>query len=98
MPISLKKYEIKVFAGLRTGVGAKSIRITTPEELVAGELLKIFTENFPNLKPLIWSEDGNFTGSILVLINGKDIRHQSGLDTLVSPEDKIEIFPPVSGG
>jgi MoaD family protein len=98
MPAALMEYEIKLFAGLRTAAGAKSVKITGPDRLFVGDMLKILTENHPNLKALVWSEDGKFSGSVLVLINGKDIRHLSGLDTQVSPGDKIDIFPPVSGG
>jgi sulfur-carrier protein len=98
MPAVLVEYEIKLFAGLRTAAGAKSVIITGPDRLFVAEMLKIFTESHPKLKAMVWSEDGKFSGSILILINGKDIRRLSGLDTQVNPGDKIEIFPPVSGG
>jgi len=37
-------------------------------------------------------------GSINVLINGNNVRHLEGIDTLLSEADELAILPPVSGG
>ena len=37
-------------------------------------------------------------GSINVLVNGNNVRHLEGLDTLLKDSDEIGVLPPVSGG
>jgi len=35
---------------------------------------------------------------VKILINGRQLRFLSGLQTILKPNDKISIFPPVIGG
>ena len=41
---------------------------------------------------------GEIRRFVNVYVNGEDIRHLSGLDTLTSNSDEISILPAVSGG
>ena len=93
-----KDYTIKLYAGLRASAGKKSVSISAPEVTIINNVLKLLADNYPNLKPVVSPENTNNSRSILILINGRDIRRLSGLDTMVSPQDIIELFPPVSGG
>ncbi len=36
--------------------------------------------------------------TIIILVNGRDIRHLSGVETPLRPEDIVAIFPVVAGG
>jgi sulfur-carrier protein len=42
--------------------------------------------------------DSGLSETIIVLVNGRDIRHLKGLDTPLEPEDTVSIFPMVAGG
>lgn len=43
--------------------------------------------------------DGDELGkSIIILINGRDCRHQAGIETPLHVDDTISIFPMVAGG
>jgi len=53
---------------------------------------------FPNLNESIWYADGSLAGHVAVVLNGRDIRHLDGVDTPLSKEDKLQVFPPVGGG
>lgn len=45
------------------------------------------------------SSDGDGFGKLSIfLVNGQDYRSLDGLQTRLSPDDTISIFPPVAGG
>lgn len=92
--------KVKLFANLREAAG-------TPELMLSGEkvidVLLSLTENYPPLKDLIFEkpegeESPVLCGSINVLINGNNVRHLEGLDTLLSDGDEVAVLPPISGG
>ena len=90
--------EIRVYATLRRIVEAKSIHLDGAEEMsVEGMLLEILTIH-PGLRPKVLDEDGQLLPAIQVLVNGRDVRYLSGLETRVTPEDDVRMFPPVGGG
>lgn len=43
-------------------------------------------------------KDGELAGLAVILVDGKDARSLQGLDTPLSPDSVISIFPPVAGG
>lgn len=101
----MAEVKIKLFANLREAAG-------TPELLLSGEkvidVLLSLTNKHPELKSLIFEkideksdekgESPVLCGSINVLVNGNNVRHLEGLDTLLKDSDEIGVLPPVSGG
>ncbi|AKB75938.1 Molybdopterin converting factor small subunit [Methanosarcina lacustris Z-7289] len=97
----MAEVKIKLFANLREAAG-------TPELLLSGkkviDALLSLTYKHPELKSLIFEKSDEkdesqvLCGSINVLVNGNNIRHLEGLDTLLKDSDEIGILPPVSGG
>ena len=101
----MAEVKIKLFANLREAAG-------TPELLLSGEkvidILLSLTDKHPELKSLIFEKSDEkrdekdespvLCGSINVLVNGNNVRHLEGLDTLLKNSDEIGVLPPVSGG
>ncbi len=58
------------------------------------ELGKKYGEEFKNRL----LEDGQLRRFVNVYVNGEDIRHLNGLDTIVKKGDEVSILPAVSGG
>ncbi len=97
----MAEVKVKLFANLREAAG-------TSELLLSGEkvidVLLSLTEKYPGLKDLIFEKpEGTdeipvLCGSINVLINGNNVRHLEGLDTLLSDADEVAVLPPISGG
>ncbi|MDR7666519.1 ubiquitin-like small modifier protein 1 [Methanosarcina sp. Z-7115] len=97
----MAEVKIKLFANLREAAGTSELQLSGGK--VVDALLSL-TEKYPELKSLIFEkpEGEGWTpvicGSINILINGNNVRHLDGLDTLLSDADEIAVLPPVSGG
>ncbi len=72
--------------------------MTLPDGATVRDLLRQLGELRPTIARVLLDENGNITPSINVFVNGRDIRHLSGLDTPVTPDDEVTIIPPAAGG
>ena len=97
----MAEVKIKLFANLREKAGTSELQLSGEKVI---DVLLSLTEKYPELKDLIFekpegeNEAPVMCGSINVLINGNNVRHLEGLDTLLSEADELAILPPVSGG
>lgn len=97
----MAEVKIKLFANLREETGTSELQLSGEKVI---DVLLSLTEKYPELKNLIFEKQKGenkapvMCGSINVLINGNNIRHLEGLDTLLSEADELAILPPVSGG
>lgn len=88
--------KVKYFAYIRDYTGSKEIQMEHCNSL--NELLIILCKRYgAKFKNKIFKND-DLSDEIIILINGRNIVHLQGLDTLLSPEDEISIFPVVAGG
>jgi molybdopterin synthase sulfur carrier subunit len=62
------------------------------------EIIKLLDQEFDNYFSRKLLENGELKSGTIVLLNGRNIRHLQGLDTLVENKDEITIFPPSGGG
>lgn len=91
--------EVNFFAGLRQIVGQKTVEIPIPEGGTARQLVDVVVQNYPALARELLDEHGNLYGHVHVVINGRDIRYlDGGMDRVISPKDRVSIFPAIGGG
>ena len=85
---------VKLFGNLR--------QIVEPSQLqIPGESIREVVESLCNEHPSLCDmllEDGQIRPHYKITLNGHDIQFTAGLDTTVSEEDQIAIFPPIAGG
>ena len=88
--------ELRFFATFREAVGEKTITREYDTHTVGGVLSALESE-FEGLSGQI-VENGAVRGQVNVLLNGRDVTHEEGVDTPIEPDDTLSIFPPVAGG
>lgn len=88
--------KVKYFAYIRDYTGTKEIQIEHYNTLKA-LLIKLCEKHGKKFGNKIFKDD-SLSDEIIILVNGRNIVHLQGLDTLLSPEDEISIFPVVAGG
>ena len=94
----IRRMEIRLHATLRDVVKARSVVIKSQRDQTVGAVLRALTDEHPALVPSIWEADGRLAGHVVVVLEGRDIRHLSGVDTPIGEAEKIDVFPPVGGG
>ena len=90
--------KVKISATLRQLVGAKEIEVGLEVGDTVGSVLVRLVADYPALGEHILDDEGNLEAYINVFVNGRSIRFLDGLDTSLSEEDVLAIFPPVAGG
>lgn len=89
--------KLKFFATYRELTGSKEINITAPPD--ARALLDALVERYGKVMgEKLFTESGGISEDAILLVNGRHISHLSGLDTPLSEEDEVSLFPMVAGG
>jgi molybdopterin synthase sulfur carrier subunit len=90
--------QIRLYATLRDKVGSHEVEVQGMGFGNVKEVLVQLVQQYPQLHGAIWQTDGSLAGHVAVILNGRDIRHLNGVETLVSDGDNLAVFPPVGGG
>lgn len=90
--------KVRLFATLRQVAGTKEVEVDLEAGETVGHALERLVELHPNLKERIFDERGDLQRSIIILLKGRNIRLEEGLDTILEEGDYLAIFPPVAGG
>jgi len=91
--------KVNFFATLRPIVGSKTVEVGFTEGLTLRQVLNDLSVRFPQLRPELLDENGNLCGHVHVFVNGRDVPFLADkINTRISPQDAVNIFPPVGGG
>jgi molybdopterin synthase sulfur carrier subunit len=89
---------VRLSAGLRRVAGAKAVDVPTGPQTTARDLLRRLCEVKPALAERILTPDGELADGIMMIVGGRHIDFQQGLDTPIGAADEVIIIPPLSGG
>jgi sulfur-carrier protein len=88
---------VRVFANLRKICGGVGVEVK-PEGQRVIDVLDKMVEMFPDLEVEIFTAKKELLPFVHVFINGRNIIHLNGLETIVNENDQFALFPPVAGG
>ena len=90
--------KVKFFATYRDFTRRKDEDVVAPPDVWA--LLLSLSERYgAGLKAKLLSPDGKDIGEdTIVLVNGRNVVHLDGKDTVLTEDDVVSIFPVVAGG
>jgi molybdopterin synthase sulfur carrier subunit len=89
---------VRLSAGLRRVAGAKAVDVPTDSQTTARDLLRRLCDVSPALSDRILTPDGELADGIMMIVGGRHIDFQQGLDTPIGAADDVMIIPPLSGG
>ena len=90
--------KVKIFATLRQLVGVKEIEVGLEVGDMVGSVIVRLVADYPALGEHILDDEGNLEAYINVFVNRRSMRFLDGLNTSLSEDDVLAIFPPVAGG
>jgi MoaD family protein len=91
--------KVNFYATLRPIVGQKTVELNLPKGTTAIQLVRTFVEQYPAMRRELLDENGNFLPHMKLFINGREAVYMPDqFDTVLQPDDKVDIFPPVGGG
>lgn len=91
--------KVNFYATYRAIVGQKTIEFNIPAGSTVQQLVDMIIEQYPDFDGQLLDENGDLYRHIHIFINGRDTYYlPQDLNTILKPQDKIDIFPPVGGG
>lgn len=87
---------VRFFAHLREITGVKETLLSCHDNAikdVLDDLSQLFGESF---KKILFNDKGDLY--VRILINGRNIDYLDGLNSMVTGDEIVVIFPPVAGG
>jgi molybdopterin synthase sulfur carrier subunit len=89
---------VRFYATLRDLVGASATDLPVSDREDIRQVLDRLTAVYSPLHAKLWDAEGNWSGFVTVLLNGRSVEWMQGLNTRVAEDDTVSLFPPVGGG
>ncbi|MBK8905594.1 MAG: MoaD/ThiS family protein [Anaerolineaceae bacterium] len=91
--------KVNFFATLRQIVGQKTVEMDLPANVTVREFVEMVVTQYPPMRKELLDENGNLYRHVHVFVNGRDAPFlEHGMDTVIQPNDQLNIFPAVGGG
>jgi len=91
------RIKIKSFATFRD-ILENEREMEVAEGTTVAALLDLLIEERPPLRDAMFEAPGVLQDHVNILRNGRNIHFENGLETCITENDVISLFPPVGGG
>ncbi|MFW9779791.1 MAG: ubiquitin-like small modifier protein 1 [Candidatus Heimdallarchaeota archaeon] len=94
------KVIIKFFASFRKLAGVKEVEKEIDPDTTVLSLLQALCQTYPKISNEVFQdkEHENLQDSIVILLNGRNIKFIKGTESKLADKDILAIFPPAAGG
>ncbi|MFW9856672.1 MAG: ubiquitin-like small modifier protein 1 [Candidatus Thorarchaeota archaeon] len=94
------KVVIRFFASLRQMTGVKEIEKEIDHDTTVLSVLQALCQTYPKISNEVFQdkEHENLQDSIVILLNGRNIKFIKGTESKLTNKDILAIFPPAAGG
>ncbi len=86
-----------LYGPLRDAVGDKRLEREVSSDATVGDVFDDLGEEYPEIRDLVFDGD-EFSGSISVMRNGRNVAFEDGIETPVEDGDDLSASPPAEGG
>ena len=69
-----------------------------PIETTVYGALEALVERYPQVRGRLFDETGGIRRNVNALINGANVQQRERFDTVLRPDDRLTILPPIGGG
>jgi sulfur-carrier protein len=91
--------QINFYATFRPIVGGRTADFELERGITVQELINAVVTRYPLLRKQLLDEHGKLYSHVHVFVNGRDAPYLSGrMETMIGPDDTIDIFPATAGG
>jgi len=94
----MSEKKLKLLSTLRDAVGIKEVVISIENGQTVRDMIEVIGSVNGTLRKKIIEENGELTGLVHILVNGRNIMWLQGLDTILTENDEIILLPPTAGG
>jgi molybdopterin synthase sulfur carrier subunit len=89
---------VQLFATLRLALKCAGVTIETEGPVTVGALIDLISKEVgEDIRPWLVDENDTIHMGTMILLDGKNMIHLDGLDTLVETPN-VAVFPPAGGG
>lgn len=91
--------KVSFYATLRQVIGSKTVEFDLPEGITVQQLLDEMIRFYPALKHELLNEAGELYQHVHIFVNSRDAAFlERGMESILSEDDTIGVFPAVGGG
>jgi len=90
--------EVKFYSLFRINLKSTGITYDIENSITLDELIKRLDDDFDGYFSKKLIESGDIRTGSIILLNGKNILHLDKLNTEITNEDIVTLFPPSAGG
>ena len=91
--------KVNFYATLRSIVGKKTVEVEPGPRATARDLVDLMIRDYPGLRAELIDDKNEFNHRMKLFINGREAVYLADqMNTVIQPDDKVDIFPPVGGG
>lgn len=86
--------ELRFFATFREAVGRETVERRFEDGSTVRDVLSTLGAEYDGLSGQLLDDEG----AIRQNLNGREVLHMEGAETLLEHDDTLSVFPPVAGG